>query len=83
MTLSEGTTVNPIVTINDPDIIGKLSNYKVYYLIMEYEVNGTKYSTDFSSSFFTNLDQYEIYAAEVDGIDILSYYIDYYTLTQN
>ena len=77
--LNQGDTITLRVTATDPTFANTLSGNARRYLEVRYICNGQESASYVELSYRMRRNPYEVYAAEVDGVDILSYYTEYNT----
>jgi len=75
--LSKGDVVEMSITCRDPDMAKTLSGTVMKYPVLNYTCGGESYRWATEISLRMRQNAYEIYAVECDGVDILSYYLDY------
>ncbi|MBE5935320.1 MAG: hypothetical protein E7262_05955 [Lachnospiraceae bacterium] len=78
MKLNKGTEGNIYVCLKDKMFQNKLLYNSNLILDIEYEVKGKSVHNLITLHFSTKMSPYEIYADIVDGVDVLSYYTDYF-----
>ncbi len=74
----KGDKGNICITLVDEEFKSKLCYSANMFLDIEFEAGDTTEHECIPVQFNTRLDPYEVYADEVDGVDILSFYTKYY-----
>ena len=75
--LSAGESICLNVQIADPFFAETLGGWDARYLLLEYQSGGETYEIGIPFHFVQSLSDPFAYLAQKDGIDILSYYLDY------
>ncbi len=81
--MDKGTELELLIQISDPAMENKLTGATTKFLVVDYssgEENHT-FSVRYGLGLFS--DPYEVYASTMDGVDILSYYLDYIHVTED
>ncbi len=78
MDFSKGTVLTPLISVYEKALEGNATYFTIIYVVMEYEINGQKFEAYYHSMFRTRPNAYEVYASEVDEVDVLSYYLNFY-----
>lgn len=76
--VNQGDTITLRVHATDPVFANTLTGSTRRHLEVRYTCNGTESAAYVELGYRMRRNPYEIYAAEVDGVDILSYYTEYY-----
>lgn len=79
--LYSGRNVELNITLENPLFAGELSGIFADTMLIIYEDNGTEYSEHITISYNVATNKYFIYAREQDGIDVQSYFDNYFFLS--
>ena len=79
MDISKGTEIKIGLSVIDNNFKSKLAYETKIHPIITYEYNGVEKTCIFECTYRTIVPADEAYAQYVDGIDIVSYYTDYYS----
>lgn len=70
------------IGISDPALANKIIGSKIHYMVVHYSSEGQTYETAVQIAVSLFPAPHDIYAMKVDGIDLLSYYVDYFNVIQ-
>lgn len=69
--------ITPRITVAIKGMAEKITYNTSLIIVMDYEISGVKHSICFFASVMRLPNMYELYAVEIDGVDVISYYNDY------
>lgn len=76
--LDEGTKVEISATFRDPALAGKFESLVFRVFTLSYTCNGESKIMVYPVSFRINANPFDVYVKDVDGIDMMDYYRDYW-----
>lgn len=81
--VEKGSFIKPRVVVADSGFINQHLYSTFVYVVIEYEVDNQTHYSYFESMFRTRPQMYELYAAQIDDIDFLPFYYQYFSRLQN
>lgn len=82
LTIDQGERLTLFISLYLPEMAGAENYCGTVYLPLEFEAEGQSSVVPFYTSFLEERNPYELCAQYLDGIDIQSYYVDYYNIWQ-
>lgn len=76
--VDEGDRITLLVSLYDPRIVGKAEYLSTVHLVYEYTVDGETISVPIGLELKREQNLYDLCAMYLDGVDLRSYYVDFY-----